>query len=80
MRDTDVQNHEKLVSLQELSGILHVSTSTLKRHIRDDAFPKLRLGKIWRFDLNKVLRYMQQKAFGVGQVERKSLREIRKVI
>lgn len=70
---------EGILTLKQLCGVLNISEATLRRHIRDDAFPKLRLGKVWRFDLHKVLGYMRQKAFEAGNVERKSLERIRKV-
>jgi predicted DNA-binding transcriptional regulator AlpA len=52
---------EDLINIQTLSAATGISRASLFRLMQDDAFPKLRIGRILLFDKVKVLQYLTEK-------------------
>lgn len=52
---------EELLTAQEASKYLKVSTRTLYRHIREHQIPALKLGREWRFIKSELDKWLMKK-------------------
>ena len=50
---------ERLLTVEELSGMLRVSTSTVYRWIHCDFVPYIKMGNVVRFDEKSILRWLK---------------------
>ena len=54
-----------LLKTKDICDILGIDRNTLYRWMRNDDFPKIRVGGTWRFELDKVKEWAGK--FGVGK-------------
>jgi excisionase family DNA binding protein len=62
-------SQEKLLTLEEVAGILRVSKNWMYRHIKDGTFPiaRIRVGTGHRFDPAEVDQFVSQNSIAAGE-------------
>ena len=64
---TGLQEREKLLTVEELAGLLQVPPGWIYSHTRkrsSDPIPGFRLGKYWRFRESDVLDWLERQRVG----------------
>lgn len=53
---------EKPMTVKELCEFLQISDSTVRRHLEDKEFPRLKIGNEYRFFKSQILKYCEERA------------------
>lgn len=59
MEQIEIPKNEELLKASEICEKLKISDSTLRNYLKDDNFPRLKLGGEYRFLYSEVLAFMR---------------------
>lgn len=69
-----------LLTINELAKTLSLSSSTIHKYASQGKIPAIRIGKIWRFQLDAVIEHFQQPIIAPVEIKRGKPGRKRKIV